>query len=270
MRIRRLVAVLFAIAVVAGSLLYVLRRQEPIGPTDVLVLCGGSMRTAMDEIAANYREKSPDRILMTYGGSGDMIAQLQQTQRGDILVCHDPFMPWAAERGMIDEWAAVAEMEAVIVVPRDNPKAIAGLEDLARPGVRLGSGDRVYSTAGYIVTSIITNAPFGPALEANIIAESKGHSERCAEVAMGALDAGIVWNGVAHAFRDRLLSIPIPKTYIDSVTSATYQSSDLRHVQITVGVTSHARERAAARRFYEFVLASRDVFVKHGFSPIAP
>ena len=88
-------------------------------------------------------------------------------------------------------------------------------------------------------------------------------------MAMGALDAAIVWQAVAHLFRDRLEIVPIGAEYtagLDAVTSATYKASDLGNVQVTIGITKHARNRWGSRRFYDFVVNDcRDVFAAYGF-----
>ena len=155
------------------------------------------------------------------------------------------------------------------MVPKGNPKNIAQIEDLARSGVRLGIGDRTYSTSGVIVNNMLKKLAEGDAILRNVRMETKGHQQRCTDVAMGALDAAIVWNAVAHLFRDKLDIIPIPKKYVDAVTSATYKKSDLKHVKVTVGLISFAREKEAARRFYEFATTRcRDVFEQYGFGSL--
>ena len=78
---------------------------------EILILCGSSMRMAVEEIKERYAKVSDQEILTTYGGSGELCAQIQQTQRGDIYVCHDPFMPWAQEQGLIDRWKTMASLE---------------------------------------------------------------------------------------------------------------------------------------------------------------
>ena len=233
---------------------------------DILVLCGGSMRAAMEEIIERYGEITDDKILASYGGSGELCAQIQQTQKGDIYVCHDPFMPWAKDQGLIDTWATVGYLDVAIVVPKGNPKGITGIKDLAKPGIRLGIGNQTYSTSGVIVKHMLQKLEYGDAILKNVRTETKGHQQRCADVAMGALDAGIVWSAVAHLFREKLQTIPIPKEYIDAITSATYQQSDLKNVKVTIGIISYAREKERVRRFYEFATTrGRDIFEKYGF-----
>jgi len=254
-----------ALIAAIGLLLQTGRKQDE----DILVLCGGSMRAAMEEITKRYNTIYGHRAFATYGGSGELCAQLQQTRKGDIFVCHDPFMPWAEEQGLIETWTTVGHLDPVIVVPKGNPKGIQELKDLAQPGLRVGIGDRTYSTCGVIVKHMLEKLEYADAIMRNVRVESKGHQQRCSDVAMGALDAGIVWNAVAHLFRDKLDAIPIPKEYIDAVTSATFRETDLRNIKVTIGITTYAKDRRRVRTFYEFATKQgMDVFEKCGFTPV--
>ena len=238
------------------------------GANEVLVLCAASMRGPMDEVVRRYNAVSTDRVVCTYGGSGELCAQLQNSGRGDLYVCHDPFMPWASRQGLVAQWQTVAFADLVLVVPKGNPKDLRTLEDLARPGLRLGVGDRKSSTSGYIIQQMFNKLPCRERLWKNATLETKGHQPRCTDVELGNLDASLVWNGVAFLYRDRLDMFPVPRDNVDAVTSATYGVTDLRNIKITVGLTHAGAQRDAARRFYEYVgREAASVFGANGFRP---
>jgi len=252
-----------ALVLVAGCS----RQSKPAeGSEEVMVLCGGSMRAPLEELKRRYAEVSDDVIVTTYGGSGELCAQIQNTGRGDLYLCHDPFMPWAAERGLIAEWAAVASLQIVIIVPEGNPKGIRTLKDLGMPGLRLGIGNRTYSTSGQIIKHVLAQRPYGDDVLKNVRMETKGHQQRCNDVAMGSLDASVVWDAVASLYVDKLDTLPIDMTGIDAITSATYKISDVQKTGVTIGIISGAKERDAVRRFYEFAKReAASVFGEMGF-----
>jgi len=220
----------------------------------------------MEEVKARYTKISNDIILISYGGSGELCAQIKLTGRGDIFVCHDPFMPWAEKNGLINRWDTLGYLDVVIIVPKENNKNIEKLSDLARPGLRIGIGDTTYSTSGHVIKNLLKNFPDGDAVMSNVVAQSKGHQTRCNYVIEGALDAAIVWGAVAHEFSKKLKTIIIPKEYIDTITSATYQESDLKNVKVTVGITAKAKGSERAKKFYDFIVTDcKDIFKKHGF-----
>jgi len=259
---------LLAVIVVAAVVVFAqtVAQQER---EDVLVLCGGSMRQALEDCVERYKKNSDLTVTATYGGSGELAAQLRETGRGDLYIAHDPWAGWAEERDLITEYGTLAYVDLRIVVPKDNPQNITSLEDLTQDGIRLGVGDPEYSTSGVIFNHLLDNIPYGDEISKNIKKTGHGHQKRCTEVSMGSLDAGIVWNAAAHLFRDKLKSFPVPRESLDAVTSATFGKTDLANIRVTVAVTKPGSDNKAATDFYNFMLNEcRDIFEKHGFRPV--
>ncbi len=241
---------------------------RPAGKKDseVVVLCGGSMAPAIIEIIDEYKSVSEDKVVLSSGSSGVLAAQIKHTRKGDVFVCHDPFMPWAEKHGLVAEWRTVAKLRVTIAVPEGNPKGIRGLEDLARPGLRVGVGNPGYSTSGVITKEILKRVEYGEAIEKNSI-HARVHGKRATDLALGHLDAAIIWNAVAHTYRDKLDAIPIDNTLVDAITSATYGRSDLRNVKVTIGIVAGAADRENVRRFWEFATTrGKEIFARHGFT----
>lgn len=254
------------LAIVAAVALWMRPRGK--GPDEVLILCGGSMRSAMEQVVAEYKKVSRDSVLVSFGDSSEFTVQLQRTQKGDILVCHDPFMPWSVDLGLIDQSANVARLDIVIVVPKGNPKGIHELKDLGQPGLRLGLGDPKYSTAGEIIGEIMKNVDFGQAVQRNIRLETRGHQALCTDVHLGSLDAAIVWNAVAHSWSEKLEVISISKDNIPAIRLEPYKKSDLRNINVSIGITKYAHGNERVKRFYEFAIGRKDIFEKQGFAPV--
>ena len=243
------------------------KQSKTTGGEEVLVLCGGSMRAPLEELKKRYEKISEDTIVTTYGGSGELCAQIDKSGRGDLYLCHDPFMPWAAERGLISEWETVAALHIVIIVPKGNPKGIRTLGDLGKPGLRVGIGNRTYSTSGQIIKQVLSQRPFGDSVLRNVRVETKGHQQRCNDVAMGTIDASVVWDAVATLYPQKLDILPIDMMGIDAITSATYKRSDIKKTGVTLGIVKGAKERDAVQRFYEFAKKeAAEVFAGAGFA----
>jgi len=275
-----------AVALLAVVVAAVLLMRSDGAPGELQVLCGDSMRGAMEEIARRYEERTGDKVTVHYGRSGELCVDLQQMRTGDVFICHDPFMPWMSDLGQIDTWTAVAYLDVVIVAAKGNPKGIEDMRDLAQPGLRLGISDRKYaesgeiakqisySTAGQMVEHMLPNLKQREAILQNVQSEKAGQPQHCADVAAGRLDAAIVWNAVACQFRDKLEIIPIREVHkkgLDAISSATAVKSNLRDVQVTIGITNWASDKRRARRFYDFVVRRcRDVFAEHGFLTTSP
>jgi molybdate transport system substrate-binding protein len=236
---------------------------------EVIVLCGGSMRAVLEELKARYEKISDDKIMTTYGGSGELCVQIENSGKGDLYLCHDPFMPWAHKKKMISKWSSVGSLEVVIIVPKGNPKGLKTLKDLAKPGVRLGIGNQDYSTSGQILKCILKQASFGDDILKNVRVETKGHQSRCNDVVMGTLDAAVVWNAVAQLYSEKAEIFPIETKTYDAITSATYDKSELDYTKVTLGIISGSKDRKAVNDFYDFVTTEGPaVFKEFGFSPV--
>jgi len=265
---RQKIVLIFAGFLVLASAIALSLRPRGKAPGEVLILCGGSMREAIEQVVERYKKVSTDSVLISFGDSSEFTVQLQRTQKGDILVCHDPFMPWAMDLGLIEQSANVARLGIVIVVPRNNPKGIREFKDLGQAGLRLGLSDPKYSTAGQIEVEILKKVDFGPAIQKNILLETRGHQALCTDVQIGSLDAAIVWNAVAHQWSDKLLIIPIPTDDLSAIHLEPYKKSDMRNINVTIGITKYARGNDRVRRFYDFAIAQKDVFAALGFAPV--
>ena len=265
----KILSILILVLVIAAIIFFMFqdpRKKE----NEILVLCGGSMRFALEEIIKEYEKISPeDKILTTYGGSGELMVQIKKTRKGDIFLCHDPFIEWAHKNKYIEEWAPVAYLDVVIAVPKGNPKQIRSLGDLARPGIRLGIGDEKYSTSGVIAGHVFKKHRNEKDIRNNIRMKTKGHQQRASDVSMGSLDATLIWNAVAWLFKKKLDTIHISGKYIDTITSATYKETDLSKIKVAAGIISTAGKRENVRKFYKFaVTEGKKVFNRFGFTPL--
>ncbi|MFH1760881.1 MAG: substrate-binding domain-containing protein [bacterium] len=120
---------------IAGAGFLLKMKLKKLPGNKIVLLCGGSMRAAMEELIKEYNTVSDDFILANYGGSGEFMMQLKNTRTCDIYVCHDPFMEWGAEKGLIHDWTTVASLDIVIAVAKGNPKNILKIQDLAQLGL---------------------------------------------------------------------------------------------------------------------------------------
>jgi ABC-type molybdate transport system substrate-binding protein len=91
------------------------------------------------------------------------------------------------------------------------------------------------------------------------------------------VDAGIVWNAVAWANRDKVDIVDVsaefsPDPKVDAITTATHGKLDLSQARVSVIVFDFARDRNAARAFASYVNSerSRKAFEARGFLPPRP
>lgn len=249
-------------------------RKDPSGKASLLCYVGGTMRPAMEELARTYQQETGHAIDIDYGGSGENLIKVETSRRGDLYVGHDPFLGKLMNKGLGEDAWTVAVLTPVIVVRKGNPKAIKGLADLARDGIKTGLTDPYYSTLGHICPIMFDRAGMREKIERNVITRMKMGGQVANAVSLGNLDAAIVWNAVAHLRRDKLDTVQISPEYqphpeADAVTTATYGRIDMSQVSVFIVTLKCSKRPRAARAFAEFVASRRGraVFARYGFSP---
>ncbi len=240
------------------------------------LLChvGGTMRPAMEELAKLYKADTGQEVQFNFGDSGSLLIQIEQTKRGDIYVCHDPFGGGAEKKGLAERVWTTASLTPMIAVPKGNPRGIKGLRDLATPGLRLGLTDERYSTLGHLNPLMFDKVGLRKDIEANVVTRTRMGAEVANAVAIGNLDAAIVWNAVVHRRRDKLDAIPIEPTFllqpgVDAVTTATFGVIDMGCIKVTIATLKGSKQPEVAAAFAEFVASpkAREVWAAFGFSP---
>ncbi|MCH7726880.1 MAG: substrate-binding domain-containing protein [Planctomycetes bacterium] len=54
------------------------------GPNEIHFYCAAGMREPMKEIARQYKDEFGVSIRLTYGGSGDLLSQIELHENGDL------------------------------------------------------------------------------------------------------------------------------------------------------------------------------------------
>ncbi len=251
------------------------RKEQAVESAPLLCYVGGTMRLAMEKLAAIYTDKTGKKIDLDFADSGSNLARIRMEGKADLYVAHDPF-GWAVlHEGLGTRGWNVAVLTPVIVVAKGNPQGITGLEDLARPGLKIALTDANYSTLGHINPVMFAKTGVAEGIGANVATTMRMGGEVANAVAIGRFDAGLVWNAVAHSRGEKLDVIEIapahrPDPQIDAVTAATFGRVDMSSVKVFIATLAGSSQPDHARKFAEFVASDegRAVFIELGYSPI--
>jgi molybdate transport system substrate-binding protein len=239
----------------------------------LLCYVGGTMRPAMEALSKAYEEKTGQKIHIDFSGSGELLVKMQQTEKGDLYVAHDPFLASVMDKEIGAQGWTVAVVRPVIVVSKGNPKNIQGIRDLANPGIRIVLSHPQYSTMGHLVPKMAEKAGIREKLEANIVSRTRGGSAAANTVMVGTSDASIVWQAVAHLRKDKLDAVPIEselclKKGVDAVTTATFGIIDQGYIRVTLATLKYSKNLKSATAFAEYAAskASSEIWKKFGFN----
>jgi len=125
-------AAFLAVVVVAGVLFVVFTRPGPseadaaTGKEQLLIYCGITMIKPMSEIARAIEEQEGCEIIITKGGSGNLLRAIKVNKVGDLyLPGSDSYIKTCKEEGLVSETVHVGYNKAAIMVQKGNPKDIS-------------------------------------------------------------------------------------------------------------------------------------------------
>ena len=149
----------------------------------------------------------------------------------------------------------MAYLVPAIITPGDNRAGIVSLEDLAKPGVRVGIGNpRSVCLGLYGIELLERNELLEPVMK-NVVTFGASCSRTANLAAMNQLDAILGWR-VFHFWNpDRMAYVPIDAAKIPRVS------------YIPIAIPVYTRDRALSDRFIEFVLSARgrEIYEKYGY-----
>lgn len=229
------------------------RLEAPSQPIELL--CGSSFVKPMEELCAAFSAETGIEVAMSHAGSEDFLPLIKAGQRGDVLVTHDPYRDYVAEAGALGDHVEVGFLAPVLAVQKGNPLGLGRIEDLARPGLRVALSNPQYSTCGELVYALLGKKGIKDAVLANVGNRlTKGHGNLGTLLQTKAVDAVIMWNGVAHAFRDDVDTVALPYEYD-------------REIKVHVMSLAYSRRPAQTAKLIEFVRArAAPVFAAHGYT----
>ena len=185
----------------------------------MLFHAGVGQRSSLNEIQELFCQRHPDvAVNFSYKGSGYFIADITRSQEGDLYLPGEEFyLLQAVERGFITDYDPEADIAAyfitVMITPRGNPKNIQTVEDLAKPGVRVGLGNPKACAIGIWHEKTFRKAGVWDAVRKNASMSAKCIPELGNAVQHKLIDGTIVWATTAVLYLRDVEIIPLEPKY---------------------------------------------------------
>lgn len=224
------------------------------------VHCGAGLQPAMDELGRLFTARTGIRVDFAYAGAGMLLSRLLTTRRGDLYIPGEAFyVDQAAQHGFVAEDRPMCYLTPVIGVRKGNPERIRRLEDLARPGLRVGLGDPKAIAIGPISDRILKRAGLYEAVDKNVSIRAACVPELANALATRSVDAAIIWDVMAVQNAKHVDAVPIDPPYNEAS-------------EVLVALLTCSKHPKEAREFMDFVTSPEGaaVFHKHGYSTERP
>jgi molybdate transport system substrate-binding protein len=188
---------------------------------EIVVFAASSLTDAFQDMATAFQQANPHaRVIFNFGASSQLATQLEQGASADVFASADTVqMEHAKQSGALTGQDSIfAGNRLVLITPRDNPKKISGLKDLANHGVKFVTAQPSVPIGAY-TTQLLDKASADPSygsdfrarVMANAVSEEDNVRQVVAKVQLGEADAAIVYSTDASPrVRDRLQVISVP------------------------------------------------------------
>jgi molybdate transport system substrate-binding protein len=221
---------------------------------ELLVLCGTSFGPPTERLLKEFEKETGIKAVISFGGSEDLLPQVKLKTVGDVFITHDPYMEYTKEAGALIRWVQVGNVAPALVVKKGNPHKLEKIADLAKPGLKVLLPNPDFSTCGEMVFQLMEKKGIKDAVLKNVgNAMFRSHADIGNKMKLGVGDAAMMWNGVAHNFKDAIDVIRLPYEYDE---------------EIRVGVIglSYTKNRAEVEKFLKFIdKRGKEVFEEFGY-----
>jgi len=165
-------------------------------PDAITVSAAISLRNAFEEIGAAFGARTGIRVVYNFGGSGDLVRQIEAGAPVDVFAsAAAKDMDALQARGLVDERTRTdfAGNSIVLIVRAGMPAPVTTFEGLASPHVRtIAIGNPMTVPAGRYAEQVFASYRLLPVLKEKLIF-TENVRQALDYVARGEVDAGVVY-----------------------------------------------------------------------------
>ena len=226
---------------------------------ELTFFAGAVNRAALEPIINEFQQREGVKVNAVFNGCGILTATMRGIVDGqagsfpDVYMACDVYYLEAVDE-LFQDSVNVSETDIVILTEKENPKQIASLADLAKPGVRIVLGQPDKCTIGELSKRLLQSEGIYEEINSNgnLVNQTISSALLVAQVATGAADAVLAYRTDARAESNRLTVIDIDSQLAKAVQPfSVARSSDHKYL---------------GRRLFDKLAQSRDRFESKGFS----
>lgn len=224
---------------------------------DLFMYCGAGLRQPVDEILSAYMQNTGERVVVEFGGAGQLLTRYRASEKGDLFLPGSHFYTDQLNTdGKADRLYPLVLHVPVVAVNRNSTEKVINFEDLTRPGVRVGLGDHRAMALGRTAAAILENSGLKDAILKNTVVHAATVKQLTLYVAMGNVDTAIIARADAFQNNDKLVYFDINREWYKPEV-------------VTMAVLNTSKNIEQSNRLAEYFSRpeSIKIFVKYGFLP---
>lgn len=242
--------------VAAAAAVWLVLKPDRQESGTLTVFCAAGLKKPVEEIAAAYQQETGNIVRLQYGGTGTLLSQLKIAKQGDLFIAADDgALADAKKLDVTREVFHLVQQQPTLAVAKGNPKQITSLQSLLNAEIKLALPNPEAASIGRVTQKLLGTQWDALADKAAVMKPTV--TEIAADLALGAVDAAIVWDSTVPQFAG-LEAIVLPEL--------------AKHQEFaTAAVLASSPQPAAAIRFARYLAAPEKgaaVFQKHGFNAV--
>ncbi len=230
---------------------------------ELTVFAAASLREVFTALARRFEALRPGtHVVLSFAGSQTLRSQIEHGAPADVFASADErHMTALAAEGHVTAPKFFAQNELVVAVSRAGASSVREFRQLpdatrivlGAPEVPVGE----YTRRALEQANADLGADFQARVEAHVVSREPDARQVLAKVALGEVDAGIVYRTDALAAKDKVVIVPMPAAY--NVLA-----------KYPVAVTTHAPRAELGRAFVELLFSPEGarVLAESGFLPV--
>jgi molybdate transport system substrate-binding protein len=225
--------------------------SSPASASEIKVFAAASLTAAFTKLGDDYSAANGGtKVTFNFAGSQALATQIQQAAPADVFASADT-TNMDKVKDLVNTPQNFASNLLAIVVEKGNPRDVKGLEDLAKPDLKVVlAAEEV--PAGKYAKQVLDEA----GVSVTPVSQEDNVKAVVTKVSLGEADAGIVYATDVSAGGDKVEGVDIPE---DQNVVATYPIATVK--------ASKAQDKAQA--FMDLVLSAegQQVLKEYGFLP---
>jgi len=264
---KTLVTACVVVLLAAAALCLVLMRPGPSetdaasGKKQLLLYCGITMIQPMTEIARVIEQQEDCEIIITKGGSGNLLRAIKVNKLGDLyLPGSDSYIETCKKEGLVKETVHVGYNKAAIMVQKGNPKGISNdLTNLMSPDYCVVIGDPDSGSIGRETKKILERRGIFEQVAANTLKLTTDSKDLVNVLRDGQADIVINWYATS--------TWPENQPYVDALSIDEQYASKKK---LVLGLLEFSEHPDIARKFMAYASSEKGqaLFQQYGLFDI--
>jgi molybdate transport system substrate-binding protein len=214
---------------------------------ELLLYAGAMLRPAVEATLKDFESREGVTVLTKYNGCGILVADMRSGERPDAyFACDQSFMDMVKD--LFVDSQDISTNELVILVKKGNPHGIRTLDDLGKPGLRIGVGHEKQCALGVLTQKTLEQGRVKAEVMRNVKTQLPAGDMLVNDMLAGALDAVVAYvsNRIGHEDELDAITIDVPCAQAVQPVAAGRES---KHRQLTQRLLAALRSAESRQRF---------------------